>query len=446
MDKDMTKFFGDWAMEAIDSPAPEAKPQPSKTGMEVKELPVLIFDGRNIPYCAVKVTRQSDGSKVVSAYLHDEILDVDEYVQLIDELFTATPKDRIYIYIDSPGGYISAGSIISSAISESKGEVYTIARGLCASAACLIHNAAKPGHATVADMGVLMIHMSSHMDAGTSSLIAKRAADQVRYVNETLLSQAVAMGYLTENELQSIQTGNEIFISAKDFRGRIAAKQQGNTPDQVPTDSATIQPVESSAVESWGYSPIQIKDMFPAMESSEEKMINPAALAIKERMMKANALRVRTTDRKTFRVYIPSDLQFSRAFTVNFSLFLDGLTSDQTVELILGAKLNDNTAAMAGSVISAIQACEARVIAVAAGYMSIPETMIWCFCKERKVLRYGALTFGVTEIVRKVEKYKDYFATFLDRAVEINMLTQEEANDAMVNFTTKFITYNDLHK
>ena len=446
MDKDMTKFFGDWAMEAIDSPAPEVKPQQSKAGMEVKELPVLVFDGRNIPYCAIKTNRTKDGHKEVSAYLHDEILDVDEYVQLIDELFTATPDDRIYIYIDSPGGFVSAGSIISSAIASCKGEVYTVARGLCASAACLIHNSAKPGHAIVADMGVLMIHMSSHMDAGTSSLIAKRAADQTRYVNETLLSQAVEMGYLSGDELQSLQTGNEIFISAKDFRERTAAKQRGGSPEQVPTDSQTVQPTAEAGTESWGIDSSKVKDMFPALEASEEKMVNPAALIAKERLIKANALRIRTTDHKTFRVYIPSDLQFSRTFTVNFSLFLDGLNSDQTVELILGAKLADATAVMVGSVISAIQSCEARVIAVAAGYMSIPETMIWCFCKERKVLRYGALTFGVTEVIKHVDKYKDYFNTFLNRAVEIGMLNEQEAKDAMTNFMTKFITYNDLHK
>lgn len=203
-----------------------------KPELEAKETTAIIVDGRNQPYCQVVINIRPDGSKLVKAYLQGEILDVDEYVELIDSLLAAKEGDQFYIYIDSPGGYISAGSIISSAIANCAGEVTTVARGLCASAACLIHNSTKEGHALVADMGVLMIHFSSHMDTGNSSLIEKRAADQVRYVTETLLSQAVEMGYLTTEELSSIQTGTEIFISSKDFTKRIELKRNGETPTE----------------------------------------------------------------------------------------------------------------------------------------------------------------------------------------------------------------------
>ena len=102
--------------------------------LEAKELPLIVLDGSNQPYCQLIKSVDENGHKNIKAYLQGEILDVDEYVELIDALFSADSEDKIYIYIDSPGGHISAGSIISSAIDACKGEVYTVARGLCASA------------------------------------------------------------------------------------------------------------------------------------------------------------------------------------------------------------------------------------------------------------------------------------------------------------------------
>ena len=176
----------------------------------------------NPKYCPVYVEQSATGDgRRFMAYITGEINDVDAYIDLIDTLLSATAKDSYYIFIDSPGGRISAGSIIASAIHHCQAEVFTVARGLCASAAALIHNAARPGHALVGDMAVLMIHMSSHMDVGVSTFIQERAANQVRYVNENLLAKALEMGYITAEELAGIQNGEEVFISAEEFRDRI---------------------------------------------------------------------------------------------------------------------------------------------------------------------------------------------------------------------------------
>ena len=225
------KGNADWMETAVVMPAPSGEvqenPGQNQQPQPQRRITGLVMDGRGQPYCPIFAKPKANGTgRHITAYLVSEILDVDEYVDLIDCLFTATEDDDIFIYIDSPGGYISAGSIISSAIHHSHANVYTVARGLCASAACLIHNSAKEGHAIVEDMGVLMIHMSLHGDSGVSSLIAKRASDQVRYVNETLLSQAVEMGYLLPNELDQIQNGKEIYISSKDFKARIEANNE----------------------------------------------------------------------------------------------------------------------------------------------------------------------------------------------------------------------------
>lgn len=170
-------------------------------------------------YCPVYMYLEN-GNRVFYTFLTDVIVDVDEYTVLIDTLLTANEGDKYYIFIDSPGGLIASGGIIASAIHHSKAEVYTYAHGLCASAAALIHSSAKKENAMVSPYAVLMYHMSMHHDSGTSTAIASRAANQVRYVNECLLNKALAEGHITEKELERIQFGEEIFITADEFNKR----------------------------------------------------------------------------------------------------------------------------------------------------------------------------------------------------------------------------------
>lgn len=182
-------------------------------------------DATSSKKCPIYVSSNGTG-KIFHCYITGGIDDVDNYVDLIDALYTATANDIFHIFLDSPGGMIASGGIISSAIHHTEAEVFTIARGLCASAAALIHSSAKIGHAKVSEHAILMYHMSSHMDAATSTKIAERAANQVRYVNECLLNKALEEGHITEEEFKKIQYGEEFFIPAKEFLERIGAKQQ----------------------------------------------------------------------------------------------------------------------------------------------------------------------------------------------------------------------------
>lgn len=80
-------------------------------------------------YCPVfKVGMVNDGICYV-AYISGQITETDNYIALIDTLMTMNEHDIITIYIDSPGGYVSSGGLIASAIDSCKGIVKTIARG-----------------------------------------------------------------------------------------------------------------------------------------------------------------------------------------------------------------------------------------------------------------------------------------------------------------------------
>ena len=168
-------------------------------------------------YCPVfKVGVTNDGVSYV-AYISGQITETDNYIALIDTLMTMNEHDFITIYIDSPGGYVSSGGLIASAIDSCKGTVKTIARGLCASAAALIHSSAKRENITVTPFAVMLYHMSSHADFGVSTRIEQSAAKQVEYVNSTLLSKALEDGHITQEEFAKIQTGEDIIIPAAEW-------------------------------------------------------------------------------------------------------------------------------------------------------------------------------------------------------------------------------------
>lgn len=180
-----------------------------------------------LPYCPIKMCPIPGKGIRYCAYITGTILDVENYVDLIDTLIMAAPEDEYYIFLDSPGGMIASGGIIASAIHHSRANVYTVARGICASAAALIHSAAKKENQLAGDFAVMMYHMSSHFDMGSSTKILERAANQVRYVNECLLNKALADGHFTQDEFNKIQTGEEIFIPASEFLHRVGRDNDG---------------------------------------------------------------------------------------------------------------------------------------------------------------------------------------------------------------------------
>lgn len=167
-------------------------------------------------YCPVYCdgTFPETGGKLYRAYISGQINEVDSYLALIDTLLTMSVADQMVIYIDSPGGYVASGGLVASAIAMCKGQVSTIARGLCASAAALIHSAAPRGKALVTPYAVMLYHMSSHADQGVSTKILSAAEKQVKYVNETLLSKAKEDGYITDEEFNKIQQGEDIIVPA----------------------------------------------------------------------------------------------------------------------------------------------------------------------------------------------------------------------------------------
>ena len=105
-------------------------------------------------------------------------------------------------------------------------------------------------------------------------------------------------------------------------------------------------------------------------------------------------IRILSNDGNAYRVYMRSDIQFQPKDINNLCRFLDTRTPNQVVYFILGMDLCVEQSALIGPIVSAIMTCKARTVGMAMGLCSLPETMIWSFCSDRQVLRYGAICYS----------------------------------------------------
>lgn len=180
---------------------------------------------KSFPRCPVYIKKTEDGNLIITAYITGPVEENLKYLTLLELLEHMTENDRAYLFIDSPGGMVSTGAVIASAIDSCKGHVTGIARGFCASAASLIWSAC---HTCVASpLAVFLYHMSSHFDFGNSVAIQERATILVEYVKNCLLKVALSKGHITEEEYTIILKSKEdVIIPAPVMINRLSGVSQ----------------------------------------------------------------------------------------------------------------------------------------------------------------------------------------------------------------------------
>ena len=156
-------------------------------------------------------------------------------------------------------------------------------------------------------------------------------------------------------------------------------------------------------------------------------------------------LLIRTSDQKNYRIYIREEMGFSQNYLNKLCFFLDSREPQQSVTIIFGAKIQDEQAHMLGGVLASIKNCKAKVVGVCAGYCSISETLLWCFCPTRIMYRYGALSFGITDAVSSIPSYQFYFDLFLQRSVELGIITEEEKQQLKDTGGELMLLYSDYN-
>ena len=199
------------------------------------------------------------------------------------------------------------------------------------------------------------------------------------------------------------------------------------------TNNQLVAGTENYSVLQEDYSEIQ--DGKLSGDMANVVMVKPSQIKMYE---------IRQVSKNNYRVYLSSRFAVMPAHVTQLCRFFDTRQNGQHVDFVLGSGIDDRQSYAMGSLVSAISSCRATVRAVAAGCCSVSETILWCFAQERTILKYGALNFGKNEIIKFCPKIEKYFDLFLKRAVEIGVISGEDAEAILKNNATKMVMFEDL--
>lgn len=179
-----------------------------------------------------------------------------------------------------------------------------------------------------------------------------------------------------------------------------------------------------------------------SLDMSKKEMINPALV---EATTKKNCMFIRTTGDDVYRIYFRSDTRFTSELINRICRFLDTRTEKETVVFMLGVDFDNEMAQQLGPILSSIMTCKANTIGCAMGLCSLSETMIWSYCKMRKVMRYGALQFSKPVFIKVCKEYEHYFKVFYDKVVnDLHLLTQGQVEEIYTKNTSIMKMYNEF--
>jgi ATP-dependent protease ClpP protease subunit len=196
-------------------------------------------------------------------YIHGVINGIDEFANILHALRTMRDKDRAIIYINSPGGNLTTGAMIASAIQNASCHTTTIATGFVASAGALIWSAGQINK--VRPGSLIMMHCSSHFDMGNSLDIRDSANRLINYVKYILTIGAVKKGHLLPEELNNILTKNgiEVYINYETMTERLKGSQQNSIDTFDPKTQEVNNPDDD----------ITIDDIIPDTDEPEEEKV-----------------------------------------------------------------------------------------------------------------------------------------------------------------------------
>jgi ATP-dependent Clp protease protease subunit len=142
-----------------------------------------------VPYITEQTSRGERSSDVFSRLLKDRVIFIgsgidDEFANILTAqllfLEADNPERDIYLYINSPGGYISSGLAVYDTIQYIKPEVRTLCFGQASSMASLLLAAGAKGKRSALPHARIMMHQPSGGATGQASDIEIQANEILR--------------------------------------------------------------------------------------------------------------------------------------------------------------------------------------------------------------------------------------------------------------------------
>lgn len=157
------------------------------------------------------------GPKILHFYISEILAEPDKYIEMIHRIKTAGPTDVIYIYLNTPGGFLNTGIQIISAMNNSPAHIITVLEGEVCSLGTLIFLSGD--EFMVNDHCMFMIHNYSSGPVGKGhELKAAVAALETEF---TKMARSIYSPFLTDAEIDRVIQGEDIWMGSDEVRKRI---------------------------------------------------------------------------------------------------------------------------------------------------------------------------------------------------------------------------------
>lgn len=150
-------------------------------------------------------------------YINGPISDPDDYIDMIDALYTGKPNETIIIHLNTPGGRLDIAMQIINAIKVTEAEVITLADGEVASAGSLILFAAS--NIAVQPYSYVMIHDGSEGAGGKLNENLKQAQFSAKML--TKLYKDIYVPFFTEAEVDAVLDGKDMWLTSDEVNERV---------------------------------------------------------------------------------------------------------------------------------------------------------------------------------------------------------------------------------
>lgn len=151
------------------------------------------------------------------------------------------PERDIYMYINSPGGSVSAGLAIYDTMQFLKSPVNTLCMGMAASMGAFLLSAGRPGKRSALPHSRIMIHQPSQSGGGGTASDIEIQAKEILYLREKLNG---LMSKHTGQPLERIErdTDRDRFMSAEE------AKEYGLIDNVITSRGEVSEPSSQPSV------------------------------------------------------------------------------------------------------------------------------------------------------------------------------------------------------
>lgn len=157
-------------------------------------------------------------AKQTHIYISEEIIEPENYIDMIHTLNIADPNDVIYIHLNTNGGQLDTGVQIINAMQNSAASIITVLEGMAHSLGTLIFLSGD--EMVVNDNCMMMFHNWRGGVVGKGNELTSELDATIKWF--AALAKRIYIPFMSEDEVKSLIKGEDIWMDSKEIKKRLA--------------------------------------------------------------------------------------------------------------------------------------------------------------------------------------------------------------------------------